>query len=100
MDFKHMINFPDYVTCFLKLITDQIRGLGFDRMEEETMTIPIVSSKYKYCFEAVDLIEKSVKRLGYLCNMISYSVVTDSDKNGNLLKKYKYVYKITKKPKK
>lgn len=101
---KETVDFPAYILCFLGIIMDKLEFYGLidgkpgklDSDAPETLVIPIVSRKYPYCFDGIELIRKTMKRRGFDCTMAKYKVDTIKDPNGNPCEGYSYEYKITK----
>lgn len=101
---KDMVDFPAYVLCFLGIIMNKLEFYGFidgkpSKLESEapsTLVIPIVSRKFKYCFDGIELIEKTLKRRGFDCKMNHYKTEEITDTNGATCMGYSYEYKISK----
>jgi len=102
---KDTVDFPAYVLCFLKVITNKLEFYGFIDSKSSkpntetptTLVIPIVSKVYNYCFDAISLIEKTINRKGFICKMEKYKVIDVDEKDGSKVKGYYYDYRITKK---
>ncbi len=100
---KDMIDLPAYVLCFLGIIMNKLEFYGFiDGKPGKTETIPsvliipIVSKRFQYCFDGIELVEKTIKRRGFNCKMEHYKTIDVDDKDGNKVKGYQYEYKISK----
>lgn len=101
---KETVDLPAYVLCFLDIIMDKLEFYGLidgkkNKSESEppsTLIIPIVSRKYRYCYDGIELIEKTIKRRGFECKMNHYKTIDIDEKNGTKGTGYQYEYKITK----
>ena len=101
---KDTIDLPAYIICFLGIIMDKLEFYGFidgkqgalDGMPPSTLVIPIVSKRYQYCYDAIELIEKTLKRRGFNCKMEHYKVIDIDGKDGTKTKGYSYEYKLSK----
>jgi len=101
---KEMVDFPAYVMCFLGIIMKKLEFYGLidgkpNKLNEEppsTLIIPIVSRNYKYCYEGISLVEKTIKRRGFDCKMSHYKIEDINEKDGTKTQGYSYEYKITK----
>ena len=75
---KDMIDLPAYILCFLGIIMDKLEFYGFidgkpgklDTAPPSVLVIPIVSKKYQYCYDGIELIEKTLKDLIVKWNII------------------------------
>jgi hypothetical protein len=61
-----------------------------------TLIVPVHTKKYKYCCDAIELIEKTLKRRGFECKMTHYKPEEEKDADGEVISLYSYEYKITK----
>lgn len=101
---KDTVDFPAYTLCFLGIIINKLEFYGLidgksNKLGTEvpsTLVIPIVMKKYKYCYEGIDLIEKTLKRRGYNCKMEHYTVIDVDEKDGSKTKGFKYEFKVSK----
>lgn len=95
---KETVEFPEYVRVFLNILKSKLKAHDFDHSEADVVLIPIQSKRFRYCYDAIELVEKTFKRLGYNCHMSSYAV-TFNDVNGVREKAYNYNFKLSKKKK-
>ena len=101
---KDTIDLPAYTLCFLGVILDKLEFYGLiegkksklDTAPPDTIIMPITSRLYPYCYDGVNLIEKTVNRRGFTCKMDKYQVVELTDSEGKKREGYSYQYKITK----
>lgn len=101
---KEMVDLPEYVLCFLGVIFNKLEFYGLidgnSSINKEdaptTLVIPIHTKTYKYCYDAIGLIEKTLKRRGFTCRMTHYKPEEEKDDDGNVISLYSYEYKITK----
>jgi len=101
---KEMVDLPEYVLCFLGVIMNKLEFYGLidgkaSKISEDaptTLIVPIRSKKYKYCYDAIELIEKTLKRRGFTCRMTHYKPEEEKDDDGEVISLYSYEYKITK----
>lgn len=101
---KETVDFPAYTLCFLGIIMNKLEFYGLidgkkgklDTDPPSTLVIPIVSRKFQYCYDGVELIEKTIKRRGFNCKMEHYKIVDIDEKDGTKSKGYSYEYKISK----
>lgn len=97
---KDMIDFPEYVLGFLSVIVSKLRFYGMidgftPKVGSEAATsliMPIVSKKYRYCYEGIALVEKTMNKRGFKCQMKSYRAEESED--GKL--EYHYNFSVTK----
>jgi len=103
---KDMIDLPSYVLCFLGIIMDKLEFYGLidgkpgklDTSPPSALVVPIVSKKYRYCYDGIELIEKTLNRRGFNCKMEKYkTVVLDDKTTGGKVDGYSYEYKLSKK---
>ena len=60
---KDDINFPEYCLFFIKrLLRYATNGLG---REDDKLTIEISTSNHPYCYDAFELVVKTMERKGY-----------------------------------
>ena len=84
---KDTVNFPEYNLCFLGILVEKLETyglLGRPKTGAEAPTVlnvPIISRNYPYCFDAIELIRKTLKRRGVDCEMSSYQVTTLESKS-------------------
>jgi len=99
------VDFPAYTLCFLGIIMNKLEFYGLiegkpgklDTEIPSTLVIPIVSRRYPYCYEGISLIEKTMKRRGFDCQMSHYKTIDIDEKDGSKTKGYSYEYKLSKK---
>ena len=95
---KDSVDFPAYNLCFLNAILSKLEMYGLIEGKKSQigaeppsiLVIPIISRKFKYCFDGIELIEKTLKRRGFNCSMTKYKAL-EGDKEG-----YSYEFKISK----
>ena len=100
---KDMVDLPAYILCFLGIIMDKLEFYGFidgkpgklGTAPPSVLVIPIVSKKYQYCYDGIELIEKTLKRRGFDCKMEHYKTIDIDDKDGSKTKGYSYEYKLS-----
>lgn len=101
---KDAVDLPAYTLCFLGVIMKKLEFYGLIDGKEgksgtdapTTLIIPIVSKKFQYCYDGIELIEKTINRRGFCCKMEHYKVVDVDEKDGSKSKGYSYEYKISK----
>jgi hypothetical protein len=101
---KDMVDLPSYVLCFLGIIMDKLEFYGLiegkpgksETSSPSVLVVPIVSRKFQYCYDAIELIEKTMKRRGFDCKMEHYKTIEMDGKDGNKEKGYSYEYKLSK----
>jgi hypothetical protein len=101
---KDTVNFPEYNLCFLGILVEKLETyglLGRPKTGAEAPTVlnvPIISRSYPYCYDAIELIRKTLKRRGVDCEMSSYQVTTleSKSKEGGEQKGYSYMFKLKK----
>ena len=101
---KDTVNFPEYNLCFLGILVEKLETYGLigrPKTGSEAPTVlnvPIVSRNYPYCYDAIELIRKTLKRRGVDCEMSSYQVTTleSNSKEGGEQKGYSYKLKLKK----
>ena len=97
-DIKKSVDFTEYTLCFLGCIIDKLKIYGMlgDNPSDKvnlpatTLFVPIKSNRYRYCFDGINLIIKTLKRRGFKCELNKY--VTLEDEKGT--ETYKYEFKI------
>jgi len=101
---KDKIDFPAYTLCFLGIIMNKLEFYGLidgkkgkiDTESPTTLVIPVVSRKFEYCYDGIELIKKTLKRRGFVCDMAHYKTIEIDEKDGTKSKGYSYEYKISK----
>jgi hypothetical protein len=102
---KDKIDFPAYNLCFLNVILNKLETYGLiDGKPSKTGTeppsvliIPVISRLYSYCFDGLELIQKTLKRRGFDCVLNKYKVVELEAKDGKGEQKgYSYEFRLTK----
>ena len=101
---KETVDFPAYTLCFLGILLDKLEfyglidgkpgKLGVDT--PTTLVVPIVSKRFRYCWDGIELIQKTLKRRGFNCKMENYKVIDIEEKDGSKTEGYRYEYKLTK----
>lgn len=100
-DIKKSVDFTEYTLCFLSCIIDKLKFYGMlgdnpsDKvnMPNTTLFVPIKSTKYRFCFEGIELIRKTLKRRGFNCELSKYDTIEGTgDEKGT--ETYKYEFKI------
>ena len=100
---KDTIDFPSYVSSFPNKLIGKMETYGMigdnpNRMFKNpsaTITIPLVSRRYPYCFDAIELIKKTIKRRGFNCELPRYVVNKIDNPNNTKSDAYSYEFKIT-----
>ena len=80
---KEIIDFPEYNLWFLGIIINKLETYGLiEGKPSKTgveppsiLVIPIVSRLYRYCYDGIELIKKTLQRRGFNCEMSKYKVV-------------------------
>lgn len=101
---KDTVNFPEYNLCFLGILVEKLETYGLigkpkTGAEAPTvLNVPVISRNYPYCYDAIELIRKTLKRRGVDCEMSSYQVTTleNKGKEGGEQKGYSYMFKLKK----
>jgi hypothetical protein len=101
---KDTVNFPEYNLCFLGILVEKLETYGLigkpkTGAEAPTvLNVPVISRNYPYCYDAIELIKKTLKRRGVDCEMSSYQVTTleNNGKEGGEQKGYSYMFKLKK----
>ena len=96
---KETVDLSAYVLCFLGVIMSKLEFYGFidgkpshvDTGAPNKLIIPIVSKKFKYCYDGIELITKTLKRRGFNCKMSRYKTAENKGET-----EYSYEYEITK----
>ena len=87
---KKDIDFPNYCFFFIKEIKESLDEYDVNDVGDE-LTLELTTSKYPYCYDALELVARTFKRLKYSMSTTAYKT---SVKDG--VKKYTYTWKITK----
>ena len=102
---KEIIDFPEYNLCFLGIIINKLETYGLiDGKPSKTgveppsiLVIPIVSRLYRYCYDGIELIKKTLQRRGFNCEMSKYKVVKIPTADGTGEQDgFSYEFKLTK----
>lgn len=101
---KDTVDLSAYVLCFIKIIQKKLEFYGFidgvpaksGEQPPSTLVIPIVSRKFQYCYDAIELIEKTFRRKGFNCSMKYYKHIDIDEKDGSKTKGFSYEYEISK----
>jgi hypothetical protein len=102
---KDTVNFPEYNLCFLGILVEKLETYGLLGNVPKTgaeaptvLNVPVISRNYPYCYDAIELIKKTLKRRGVDCEMSSYQVTTleNKGKEGGEQKGYSYMFKLKK----
>ena len=101
---RETVDFPAYTLTFLGVLLDKLEFYGLidgkpskiNTDAPSTLVVPIVSKKFKYCWDGIELIQKTLKRRGFNCKMEKYSVVDVDEKDGTKSEGYRYQYKLSK----
>ena len=94
--------FPAYTMGFLNVIVGKIKDYGMMKGIKpikcntipDKLIIPIVSKKYAYCHNGINLVQKTLNRIGFNCSMNKYKINVDENNNDD---SYEYHFTITKK---
>ena len=98
-DIRKSVDFTEYTLCFLGCIIDKLKFYGMlgdnpsDKvnMPSTTLFVPIKSNKYRYCFDGIELIRKTLRRRGFKCELNKYDTIAGDEKG---VETYKYEFKI------
>ena len=103
---KDKVDFPAYNLCFLNVILNKLESYGLiDGKPSKTgaeppsvLIIPVISRLYRYCFDGIELITKTLNRRGFDCTLSKYKVVKVQTKDGSGEQDgYSYEFKLSKK---
>ena len=94
------VDFPLYTLGFLASIMQKLKFYGWvgnkpapNVQVPTSIMLPLVSKKYPYCHDAIELIRKTLRNRGVECIMSSYKLVVEKDGK----KAYRYEFQLTKK---
>ena len=89
---KNDINFPEYCLFFIKRLLYNIKEANMDY--ETTMQLIITTDEsYPYCYEAFELIVKTLERKGYTTRIPSFKRI----KTDGFPDKFEYKWSLKKK---
>ena len=101
---KETVDFPVYVLSFLMAIMNKLKAYGLigenQKKKEDIpdkITIPIVSKRFKYCYDGIKLIKKTIGRRGFTCELKRFKSESIKDAEGKTCPGYTYEYEISKK---
>ena len=67
---KDDVNFPAYCLFFIKRILANIKEAELD--DETTLTLQIDTAEFPYCYDAIELIVRTIIRKGYYTRIPGY----------------------------
>ena len=102
-----VVNLPEYVLSFLKIIIEKLKAYGFIETDDNKevvknqkancLYLPIASKRYRYCYDGILLIEKTINRRGFNCKINKFLTKKVKNSDDKEVDCYFYEFKINKK---